>query len=81
MMVRSFDKRLEALFKVESELLEKQLMNVISYCLRDNENAYTMQEDGSYIAKTPQGDEPVFNVHKEFYNLDPEEVLQVELVK
>lgn len=81
MMVRSFDKRLEALFKVESELLEKQLMNIISYCLRDNENSYMMQEDGTYLARKPVGDEPIFNVHKEFYLVDPEEVMQVELVK
>src|SRR5690606_26607408 len=40
MMVRSFDKRLEALFKVESPLLEKQLMNILFYNLRDNVNSY-----------------------------------------
>lgn len=80
MMVRSFDKRLESLFKVESPLLEKQLMNILAFNLRDNFNAYVMQEDGSYIAKKPEGDEEVFNVHKEFFNLDPEKVMQVELI-
>lgn len=81
MMVRSFDKRLESLFKVEAPLLEKQLMNIISYNLKDNCNAYVMQENGSYVAKHPVGDEPVFNVHKEFFNLDPEQVMQVKLVE
>ncbi|WBL44569.1 polyphosphate kinase 1 [Algoriphagus halophytocola] len=80
MMVRSFDKRLEALFKVESPLLEKQLMNILNYNLRDNTNAYVMQEDGTYIAKKPVGDEPEFNVHREFFDLDADQVLQVELV-
>lgn len=81
MMVRSFDKRLESLFKIESPLLEKQLMNILSYNMRDNYNAYVMQEDGSYLAKQPVGDEPVFNVHKEFFNLDPELVMQVKLIE
>ncbi|WP_339879706.1 polyphosphate kinase 1 [uncultured Algoriphagus sp.] len=80
MMVRSFDKRLEALFKVESTLLEKQLMNILAYNLRDNVNSYVMQEDGTYLAKFPVGDEPEFNVHREFFNLDVENVMQVKLV-
>ncbi|WP_425639264.1 polyphosphate kinase 1 [Algoriphagus yeomjeoni] len=80
MMVRSFDKRLEALFKVESPLLEKQLMNILAYNLKDNVNAYVMQEDGTYLAKHPVGDEPEFNVHREFFNLDADNVFQVKLV-
>ncbi len=80
MMVRSFDKRLESLFKVESPLLEKQLMNILYYNLRDNVNSYVMQEDGSYVAKHPAENEPEFNVHKEFFNLNAEEVAQVKLV-
>lgn len=81
MMVRSFDKRLEALFKVESPLLEKQLMNILAYNLKDNVNSYVMQEDGTYIAKQPVGDEPEFNVHREFFNLDVGSVMQVQLVE
>ncbi|MDR7130732.1 polyphosphate kinase [Algoriphagus sp. 4150] len=80
MMVRSFDKRLEALFKVESPLLEKQLMNILAYNLKDNVNAYVMQEDGTYIAKQPVGDESEFNVHREFFHVDAESVMQVKLV-
>ena len=81
MMVRSFDKRLESLFKVESPLLEKQLMNILSYNLKDNVNSYVMQEDGSYIAKHPTGEEPEFDVHTEFFNVGPEQVLAVKLVE
>jgi polyphosphate kinase len=81
MMVRSFDKRLESLFKIEAPLLEKQLMNILAYNLRDNVNSYVMQEDGSYQPKKPADDEYEFNIHKEFFNLDPLEVARVELVK
>lgn len=80
MMVRSFDKRLEALFKVESPLLEKQLMNIIAYNLKDNVNSYKMQEDGTYIAKKPTEGEAIFNVHREFFDVTEEEVRNVELV-
>jgi polyphosphate kinase len=81
MMVRSFDKRLESLFKVEAPLLEKQLMNILSYNLKDNVNSYRMQEDGTYIAKRPTGEEPEFDVHTEFFNVGEEEVLSCKLVE
>ena len=80
MMVRSFDKRLESLFKVESPLLEKQLMNILRYNLLDNSNAYVMQEDATYVAKTPQPGEEEFNVHKKFFEITAEEVMEVRLV-
>ncbi|MFD2036668.1 polyphosphate kinase 1 [Belliella marina] len=80
MMVRSFDKRLESLFKVDAPLLEKQLMNIISFNLRDNVNSYTMQEDGTYIPKVPKEDEEEFNIHKEFFNLNVDEVMEVKLI-
>jgi polyphosphate kinase len=81
MMVRSFDKRLESLFKVESSLLEKQLMNILAFNLKDNVNAYVMQEDGTYRAKMPKEGEPDFNIHKEFFKVDAAEVRQVKLVQ
>jgi polyphosphate kinase len=81
MMVRSFDKRLESLFKVEAPLLEKQLMNILSYNLRDNSNSYIMQEDGTYLAKAPVVGETKFNIHQEFFKVQVNEVLRVKLVE
>jgi polyphosphate kinase len=80
-MVRSFDKRLESLFRVETPFLERQLMNIIAYNLRDNVNAYVMQEDGSYVSKTPREGEEPFNVHKEFFMLEPEMIQDVKLLE
>jgi polyphosphate kinase len=80
MMVRSFDKRLESLFRVEDPLLEKQLMNILAFNLRDNVNSYRMLEDGTYVLKLPQADEEEFNVHSEFFNLNIEEVMKVKLI-
>lgn len=79
-MVRSFDKRLESLFRVETPFLEKQLMNIIAYNLQDNVNAYVMQEDGDYISKAPKEGEPPFNVHKEFFMIKPEMIQDVKLI-
>jgi polyphosphate kinase len=67
-MVRSFDRRIESLFLLEQDMLRKQAMNILRYNLKDNVNAYTMQEDGSYHMKELNG-EPPFNVHKEFYKV------------
>ncbi|MGY6521155.1 MAG: polyphosphate kinase 1 [Mongoliitalea sp.] len=80
MMVRSFDKRLESLFRIEDPLLEKQLMNILAYNLRDNVNTYIMQEDGTYIAKQPKEGEAIFNIHHEFFQIKLEDVKNVKLV-
>ncbi|MEQ9591348.1 MAG: polyphosphate kinase 1 [Cyclobacteriaceae bacterium] len=77
-MVRSFDRRIESLFHLEQDMLKKQVMNILNYNLKDNVNAYTMSEDGSYKIKELNG-EPPFNVHKEFYNVTKEIIEQVQL--
>jgi len=58
--------------------LKKQAMNILRYNLRDNVNAYVMKEDGSYAIKEVDGDPP-FNIHKEFYNITREKVMDVKL--
>lgn len=80
-MVRSFDKRLESLFRVEAPFLEKQLMNIIAFNLKDNVNSYVMQEDGSYVSKQPGEDGEEFNIHTEFFNLTPEQIYGVKLIE
>jgi len=78
-MVRSFDRRIESLFLLEQEMLRKQVMNILRYNLKDNVNAYTMKEDGSYVIKEQNG-EPPFNIHKEFYEVTREIIKDVELI-
>ena len=77
-MVRSFDRRIESLFLLDDEFLKKQAINNLRYNLKDNVNAYTMKEDGSYAIKELNG-EPNFNIHKEFYNVTREIVMQAKL--
>jgi polyphosphate kinase len=57
------------------------MMNILAFNLRDNVNSYVMQEDGTYAIKKPAEGESEFNIHKEFFSVDSEEVLKVELVK
>lgn len=79
-MVRSFDRRIESLFMVVDPLLKKQVMNILSYNLRDNVNAYAMAEDGTYDVVRSNG-KKLFNIHKEFFKITKEEIEKVELIK
>jgi polyphosphate kinase len=77
-MVRSFDRRIESLFQLEEDVLKKQAMNNLRYNLKDNVNSYVMNEDGTYTLKHTNG-EPPFNIHKEFFNISKEKVMDVQL--
>ncbi|MTI22067.1 polyphosphate kinase 1 [Fulvivirga sp. RKSG066] len=78
MMVRSFERRLESLFLLTDDLLKKQVKNILQYNLKDNVNAYVMQEDGTYVKKHANGD-PEFNIHREFYNVTKENLEELDL--
>jgi polyphosphate kinase len=78
MMVRSFERRLESLFMIVDKTLKRQTMNILRYNLIDNVNAYIMNEDGSYTIRERNG-EPAFNIHKEFYEVTPEIIDDIQL--
>jgi polyphosphate kinase len=77
-MVRSFDRRIESLFLLDEEILKKQAINNLRYNLKDNVNAYIMQEDGTYIKK--EDGLPPFNIHKEFYHVTREIVMEAAVI-
>jgi polyphosphate kinase len=77
-MVRSFDRRVESLFLLDEEILKRQAINNLRYNLKDNVNAYIMQEDGTYIRKQHNGEIP-FNIHKEFYHVTREIAMEAKL--
>ncbi|PKV62874.1 polyphosphate kinase 1 [Pontibacter ramchanderi] len=80
-MVRSFDRRIEALFLIVNEELKKEAINILYYNLLDNQNSYIMREDGTYARKKPAATEDVIDVHKLFYKKVFEDAAQeVELV-
>lgn len=77
-MVRSFDRRIESLFLLDDDFLKKQAINNLKYNLKDNVNAYTMREDGTYVIKELNGELP-FNIHKEFFQVTREIVMDAKL--
>jgi polyphosphate kinase len=71
-MVRSFDRRIEALFLIVNPQLKREAISILMLNLLDNQNAYIMREDGAYIRRLPTPDEPIVNVHRDFYRRDEE---------
>jgi polyphosphate kinase len=69
-MVRSFDRRIEALFLIVNPQLKREAINILMLNMLDNQNSYTMREDGAYIRQRPANGEPVVNVHKDFFRRD-----------
>ena len=47
-MIRSFKRRIESLFKINEEFIKKEAITILNYNLRDNCNSYELNEDGSY---------------------------------
>jgi polyphosphate kinase len=64
-MVRSFERRIESLFLLMSPEIRQQAVLILDYNLRDNVNAYEMQENGDYY-RSQMTSEP-FDVHHEFF--------------
>ncbi len=77
-MVRSFDRRIESLFRLDENILKKQAINNLRYNLKDNVNSYIMNEDGTYTKKGSNGDAP-FNIHKEFYHINREIAMEANI--
>ena len=72
-MIRSFKRRIESLFKINEEFIKKEAITILNYNLRDNCNSYELNEDGSY-SKREKGKNKEFNLFKEFYLLDKNKV-------
>ena len=67
-MVRSFDRRIESLFLIEGKANDMAKM-ILDYNLKDEENSYLMNEDGSFTQVVSKKDKP-FDIFKEFYNIN-----------
>ena len=78
-MVRSFDKRIESLFQLVDDKVRQQAIHILACNLKDNVNAYEMQEDGSYTKVEPTADETPFNIHKAFFLTTEAEVMQAKV--
>jgi len=79
MMNRSFDRRLESLFRIADENLLKIAISILHFNQQDNVNSYYMTEDGSYIKYQLQENEHEVNIHKLFYKLTESQLLETSL--
>ena len=71
-MIRSFKRRIESLFKINDDFIKKQAITILNHNLRDNCNAYFLKEDGTYD-KIKNKKKP-FNVFDEFYKIDKSKI-------
>ncbi|MBD2699456.1 polyphosphate kinase 1 [Spirosoma sp. BT702] len=78
-MVRSFDRRIESLFYFADARVKQLATLILSYNLRDNVNAYELEEDGNFKkCDVPEGGHP-FNIHKQFFEVTEKEALATRL--
>ncbi|RZK42618.1 MAG: hypothetical protein EOO57_00820, partial [Hymenobacter sp.] len=66
-MVRSFDRRIEALFLITNPQLRREAIHILQLNLLDTQNSYLMREDGAYIRQQPAPGEAAINIHRDFY--------------
>jgi polyphosphate kinase len=80
-MVRSFDRRIESLFLIADDRVKQQAIHILDYNLRDNVNAYLMQENGTFQKCTlPENcNEIPFNIQERFFEVKPEDIEGVSL--
>ena len=72
-MIRSFKRRIESLFRINDDSIKKQVITILNYNLKDNCNSYVLQEDGDYKKKTSNR-KSRFNLFHEFYRLNKKKI-------
>lgn len=80
-MVRSFDKRIESLFAFVDPHVRKQVIHILDYNLRDNQNSFYMLENGSYERCPCEEIEAPLNIHRAFFEVRTTDLEEVGLFK
>jgi polyphosphate kinase len=79
MMIRSFDRRIESLFKINDEKCKQEVIAMLQYNMLDNYNAYELDSLTNYTKVVPASGEQVFNMHEEFYKITEKEVREAKV--
>ena len=72
-MIRSYKRRIESLFRINDNQIKKQAITILNYNLKDNCNTYVLQEDGTYNKKS-YSKKSRFNVFEEFYKINKDNI-------
>ena len=68
-MTRNLSRRVEAITPVENTKHLKQLQEILGIMLADNQQAWELQPDGSYIKRQPQPGEKELGTHEALMNM------------
>jgi polyphosphate kinase len=79
MMIRSFDRRIESLFKINDEKCKQEVIAMLQYNMLDNYNAYELDSQTNYTKVIPAAGEAIFNMHEEFYKITEKEVREARV--
>ena len=62
-MPRNFDRRVETVTPVEDPILHARIDSLLRTCLDDNRQAWLLQQDGTYLQRTPADGEAERGAH------------------
>ena len=68
-MTRNLSRRVEAITPVENSQHLKQLQEILGIMLADNQQAWELQNDGSYLKRHPQSEEKELGTHETLMNM------------
>ncbi len=77
-MPRNLDRRVELLVPIEDPTSKRRLISVLDTYFRDNQNAWELQPDGTYIRLSPGHDQTKFRAQRILYDTAVAAIQQVE---
>ncbi|MCB1138493.1 MAG: polyphosphate kinase 1 [Leptospiraceae bacterium] len=65
-MPRNLNRRVEVMMPVDDEDIKQRFIGILNAIFRDNHNARRLQQDGTYVAVKPEGNEQRFSSQRFF---------------
>lgn len=77
-MPRNLDRRVELLVPIEDPSSRRRLSSILETYFRDNQNAWQLQSDGTYLRLSPTKEQPKFRAQRALYDAAVSAIAQVE---
>jgi polyphosphate kinase len=77
-MPRNLDRRIELLVPIEDPTSQRRLISILDTYFRDNQNAWELQPDGTYVRLSPGADQSKFRAQRVLYDTSVAAIQQVE---